>query len=168
MGNLKFGEALEAVKAGRRAARDGWNGKGMWIAYSPGAVHLPAEKFWSGQNQQHALRQGGKCDVLPCLTMKTATGAILMGWLASQSDMLAEDWEVLVDEPPLKLAFPWLGAVDPVPRTVNPVATLPPGLPEGESDHVPTPQAFRQATAGEILQPALATGESVEASNGAT
>lgn len=33
--------------------------------------------------------------VLPCITMKTADNAILMGWLASQTDMLAEDWAIV-------------------------------------------------------------------------
>ena len=66
-----FDTAIRLLKEGHRVARAGWNGKGMWIALSPGN---PA---------------------LPCITMKTATGEILMGWLASQTDMLAEDWEVV-------------------------------------------------------------------------
>jgi hypothetical protein len=90
---LTFGQALEILKAGGRVARAGWNGKGMWLAYSPGCKALPAEKFWAGQNREYAQEQGGAADVLPCITMKTATGEILMGWLASQTDMLAEDWE---------------------------------------------------------------------------
>lgn len=93
LGALSFGHALEALKAGERVARSGWNGKNMWIALSPGAIQLAAERFWSIQNKAYA-EQNGPTDVLPCLTMKTATGAILMGWLASQSDMLADDWMV--------------------------------------------------------------------------
>lgn len=92
---LTFGMAIEALKLGYRVARRGWNGKGMWLAYSPGAKALPADKFWSGQNREYALANGGSADVLPCITMKTATGEILMGWLASQTDMLCEDWEVV-------------------------------------------------------------------------
>ena len=91
---MDFGEALKAVKSGKRAAREGWNGKGMWIAFSPGAQSLPPERFWSEQNRKYA-EEVGPVDVLPCLTMKTATGEILMGWLASQTDMLAEDWAVV-------------------------------------------------------------------------
>ncbi|MGD9724765.1 MAG: DUF2829 domain-containing protein [Pirellulales bacterium] len=88
-----FGAAIEHIKDGGRAAREGWNGKGMWIAFSPGPVEpLPAANFWSPANQAYAEEQGGAAHVLPCITMKTATGEILMGWLASQSDMLAEDW----------------------------------------------------------------------------
>jgi hypothetical protein len=94
---VNFGEALAWLKADshHRAARAGWNGKGMWIAYSPGVLALPAERFWSGANKEYAITQGYRATVLPCLTMKTATGEILMGWLASQTDMLAEDWELL-------------------------------------------------------------------------
>jgi hypothetical protein len=94
---LNFGQAIEAMKQGHRVARTGWNGKEMWIAYSPGHRGLPADKFWAGQNREYALRQGGTADVLPCITMKTATGEILMGWLASQSDMLSEDWVIVAD-----------------------------------------------------------------------
>lgn len=90
--NLPFGYALEAIKNGQRAAREGWNGKDMWIAYSPGSEALPAKNFWSPANQSYAEAIGGTAKVLPCITMKTATGEILMGWLASQSDMLATDW----------------------------------------------------------------------------
>ena len=92
---LDFGDALRALKAGNRVARAGWNGKGMWLAHSPGCFGLPAEKFWSVHNREFAAANGGEATVLPCITMKTATGEILMGWLASQSDMLAEDWVVL-------------------------------------------------------------------------
>ncbi|MFP3638131.1 DUF2829 domain-containing protein [Paraburkholderia sp. SIMBA_054] len=93
---LTFGLALEALKKGKRAARAGWNGKGMWLAYSPGAASLSADKFWAGPNREYAESQPGwSADVLPCITMKTATGEILMGWLASQTDMLADDWQIV-------------------------------------------------------------------------
>jgi hypothetical protein len=92
---MNFGQALEALKEGMRVSRAGWNGKGMWLAYSPGAKSLPAERFWGGPNREYAGAIGGTADVLPCITMKTATGEVLMGWLASQTDMLSEDWDVL-------------------------------------------------------------------------
>lgn len=92
---LTFGDALHMLKLGKRVARAGWNGKGMWLAYSPGSEALPASAFWAPPNAAYAREQGGTAVVLPCITMKTATGEILMGWLASQSDMLAEDWMVI-------------------------------------------------------------------------
>lgn len=91
-----FGGAIAALKAGHRVARAGWNGKGMWLALScDGSREIPAANFWSPHNRAHAEANGGKATVLPSITMKTATGEILMGWLASQTDMLAEDWIVL-------------------------------------------------------------------------
>ena len=92
---MNFGEAIEALKEGKKVCRSGWNGKGMWLAYSPGHRGLPAEKFWAGPNREYAESQGGTADVLPCITMKTATGEVLMGWLASQTDMLADDWGIV-------------------------------------------------------------------------
>lgn len=91
---MDFGTAIQLLKSGFKVARQGWNGKGMWLALSPGAKGLPAEKFWSPQNRDYA-EENGPTDILPCITMKTATGEILMGWLASQTDILADDWVIV-------------------------------------------------------------------------
>ncbi|GJH31427.1 hypothetical protein CBA19CS91_01740 [Paraburkholderia hospita] len=91
-----FGGALAALKSGKRVARAGWNGKGMWLALScDGTREVPAANFWAPPNREYAEANGGTATVLPSITMKTATGEILMGWLASQTDMLAEDWTVV-------------------------------------------------------------------------
>ena len=95
MTGMDFGLAVAAMKQGMRVARKGWNGKGMWLAMSPGRKDLPSDKFWAGPNRAYAEANGGAADVLPCITMKTAPGEILMGWLASQTDILAEDWEIV-------------------------------------------------------------------------
>lgn len=100
---MTFGMALDLMKAGSRVARMGWNGKGMWLSLScnqggdafAGTREIAAENFWSNNNSEYARQNGGSAVVLPCITMKTATGEILMGWLASQSDMLAEDWRIV-------------------------------------------------------------------------
>lgn len=93
---MTFGLAIEALKAGKKVARAGWNGKGMWLSLScDGTREVAAENFWSPHNAEHARLNGGKATVLPSITMKTASGEILMGWLASQSDMLAEDWSIV-------------------------------------------------------------------------
>lgn len=94
---LTFGEALEALKAGMRIARAGWNGKDMWIALS-GPLDgrtIAFENFWSKPCSEFARYNGGSATVLPCINMKTADGKILMGWLASQTDMLADDWIII-------------------------------------------------------------------------
>ena len=92
---LTFGQAIEAMKAGQRVARAGWNGKGMWVALGQGNPANPAENFWNPHTRAFAESNGGTAPVLPYILMKTATGEILMGWLASQTDILAEDWTVL-------------------------------------------------------------------------
>lgn len=94
---MDIGDAVKCLKAGGKVARAGWNGKGMWLSLSGDkyARTVSADKFWSKNNAEYAIRNGGSADVLPCVTMKTATGEILMGWLCSQTDLLAEDWELV-------------------------------------------------------------------------
>lgn len=96
---LTFGDALHMLKLGKRVARAGWNGKDMWISLSGVAnvaTPVDAGSFWSENNADYAYNQKDHVAyVLPCITMKTADGSILMGWPASQTDMLAEDWVVL-------------------------------------------------------------------------
>lgn len=97
---MSFSAALQALKEGHRVARAGWNGKGMWLAISGpnGPREVASESFWSKHACEYARQNGGSAPVLPCIIMKTATGEILMGWLASQTDMLADDWGI-VPEP---------------------------------------------------------------------
>lgn len=95
---MSFGLAIEALKKGQKVARRGWNGKGMWLALSGvnGPNPVSAAGFWAKPNQEYAATlPHGIAKVLPCITMKTATGEILMGWLASQTDMLSDDWEIV-------------------------------------------------------------------------
>lgn len=92
-----IGRAIHALKEGKRVARAGWNGKDMWLSLTPGQKKVPAESFWSPHNVVFARRQPGEfAEVLPYITMKTADDKIVP-WLASQTDILAEDWEVLRD-----------------------------------------------------------------------
>ena len=67
---LDFGEALAFMRDGYRVTRNGWNGKGMWIE-----LVIPTNG-WE-----------------PFILMHTALGKEQPGWLASQNDMLATDWE---------------------------------------------------------------------------
>ncbi len=95
---MDFGQAIRALKEGKRVSREGWNGKNMWLSLSgrdASTKEITSDCFWSDNNANYADVNGGTAKVLPCITMKTATGEILMGWLASQTDMLAEDWGVL-------------------------------------------------------------------------
>ena len=93
--DLCFGVALQAMKNGEKVARKGWNGKGMWITMGKGA-RLEADKFWNKHTKAHAEAQPDGCAIVDdYIIMKTASGSICMGWLASQADMLADDWEIV-------------------------------------------------------------------------
>lgn len=90
---MNIGMAVDALKAGLRVTRRGWNGKGMWLSLTPGN-NVPAHKFWSPHNRAFAEANGGSAEVRPYVTMKTVDGAIVP-WVCSQSDLLADDWEVV-------------------------------------------------------------------------
>jgi len=93
--NFCFSTALRLLKENKKVARSGWNGKGMWLCLSPGGV-VPFEQLWAPHNRQFAAEQpNGRAEVLPYITMKTADNKIVP-WLASQTDLLAEDWTEVV------------------------------------------------------------------------
>ena len=96
-GFLTFGMAIEAMKRGKKVARRGWNGKGMWICVPlcDGPTEIPATGIWGKPNAECAEKSGGTVKVMPCVTMKAADGSIVMGFLASQTDMLSEDWMIV-------------------------------------------------------------------------
>lgn len=73
-----FGQAIELLKSGYKLSRKGWNGKGMYLTYV-GPDQWQVDKYESHLNS------------LPWIGMKTADGSFVP-WLASQSDILAEDW----------------------------------------------------------------------------
>lgn len=85
--DMTFGDALEAAKRGLRVARKGWNGKDMFVflAYEPDFV---TDADLSAFDQMEV-------DVGDMLVMKTTKNTFQPGWLASQADMLAEDWYVV-------------------------------------------------------------------------
>ncbi len=89
---LTFGGALEAMNQGERVAREGWNGKGMYVLIMDGYKTTPANKM---TREKHGLKKGEAVSIAPYFVMKTATGVLQPGWLASQADMLATDWEVI-------------------------------------------------------------------------
>lgn len=83
---MTFGLAIEVLKMGKKVARTGWNGKGMWITLScTGSKMVKAEDIWAPHNREFALANGGEVQVDPYFTMKTAQGTIQSGWLASQA-----------------------------------------------------------------------------------
>ena len=84
---MSFGLALEAAKAGYRIARDGWNGKGMYV-FVADAVDFSTEADLSEFKDADV-------EAMPVMVMRTAQRRLQPGWLASQADMLADDWYAL-------------------------------------------------------------------------
>lgn len=89
-----FGWAIRQLKAGSFVQRAGWNGKGMYLWLMPEA-NVPAA--WCKEPHLKALAesQGGSMQCLGSIRMKTADNKVLTGWLASQTDILAEDWQIV-------------------------------------------------------------------------
>ncbi len=89
--NLTFGDAIHALKQGKKVARTGWNGKGMWLILTPGRVvtNLEPNSFYEKCGFEAPVTITSHID------MKAADGSMVVGWLASQTDMLSEDWVII-------------------------------------------------------------------------
>jgi hypothetical protein len=83
---MNFGQAIEAVKSGKKAKRNGWNGKNQYIELA----RCVSYKNTRGEivNVNHDA-MGNKAIAF------VGTSGVQLGWLASQADMLAEDWRIL-------------------------------------------------------------------------
>lgn len=98
--SLSFEDALNLVKQGKLVCRAGWNGKGMFIFMRP-SDNLPLhfidkvkslpDSFKEWVNKSVDSRDGF-LTFTSYLCMKAADNTIVNGWLASQTDMLANDW----------------------------------------------------------------------------
>jgi len=86
---MNFGSALAGLKAGQRVARAGWNGKGMFLFLVPGSTFKVNRAPLLG-----IYPEGTEINYHAHVDMKTADGQIVP-WLCSQTDMLAEDWELV-------------------------------------------------------------------------
>lgn len=96
---MNFGKALEALKAGKKVAREGWNGKGMYLYLVRGTTvdkdQLRNEAYTALEGDEGAMHGTDVAEFLPHIDMRTANGSVCVGWLASQTDMLSEDWVVV-------------------------------------------------------------------------
>jgi len=108
--NLSFGAALEVAKSGGRIARQGWNGKGMFVFMRPADelnVEFVVDKVKSlpqsvkdyylqdiinEKGERVPVEETDTVKFTAYLCMKAADGTIVNGWLASQTDMLSNDW----------------------------------------------------------------------------
>ena len=93
---MDFGLAISALKRGECVARKDWNGKGMFLTLQDGSVV-------DGENMRNPGAQNyyknSKVHIAPHIDMKAADGTYVVGWLASQADMLADDWDVVKPAP---------------------------------------------------------------------
>ena len=86
---MSFGLAIEALKMGKKVCRAGWNGKGMFLFLVAGSTfqvnRAPLNQFYP---------EGTTINYCPHIDMKTADDKIVP-WLASQTDVLADDWMIV-------------------------------------------------------------------------
>jgi hypothetical protein len=87
---MDFSQALTEIKNGKKVARAGWNGKDMFLFLVPGSTFTVNRAPLLG-----IYPEGTQIDYHAHIDMKTAQGYVVP-WLASQSDLLCDDW-VLVD-----------------------------------------------------------------------
>ena len=83
---FSFGEAIRRLKAGQKVARKGWNGKSQYIELASNISYVNASK--ETVNCEHN-------DIGNKAIAFVGTSGVQMGWLASQADMLAEDWIIV-------------------------------------------------------------------------
>lgn len=89
---MTFGEALDALKQGRKVARLGWNGKGMFLVLQPGSEvsGLDMRNYLAREYYGSSLVR-----IAPHIDLKAADDTYVVGWTASQQDMLSEDWTIV-------------------------------------------------------------------------
>lgn len=97
--DLSFGSALVALKAGAMVGRKEWSELGMFVFMSPANTlsqdFIPKITSLPESVKAFLINQGKNIEFLPFMSLWTASGEVLNGWQASQSDMLAQDWQIL-------------------------------------------------------------------------
>jgi hypothetical protein len=87
---MKFGEAIELAKQGKKITRDGWNGKGQYVFLIPDYVFTQEDfkKIPALKDEEREITFWG------CFCIMTSYGKVQLGWLATQSDLQASDWRL--------------------------------------------------------------------------
>lgn len=96
---MPFGHAIEAARQGHKIARAGWNGKNMFVVVMP-ALNLPPFNTQDTNrkvNDRTAkfIGEDAPLNCVPYFAMYAANKDWVPGWLASQTDMLADDWQIV-------------------------------------------------------------------------
>lgn len=84
--NMNFGQAIEEVKRGKKIARKGWNGKGQYVELATNVSYKSPNGTVTNVNHKD---MGNKALAF------VGTSGVQLGWLASQADMLSEDWQTI-------------------------------------------------------------------------
>ena len=84
--NMNFGLAIEAAKQGKKIARVGWNGKRQYVELA---------YCISYKNNEAEVVNVNHCNIGNKALAFVGTSGVQMGWLASQADMLADDWYIV-------------------------------------------------------------------------
>lgn len=94
-----FGAAVLAMQDGKKVARKGWNGKGMFVIYNPASKGKTFPMAEGSVYKNHGIED---VEILPHFDMFTVNAegrrAMLVGWAASQTDILADDWIIVGDD----------------------------------------------------------------------
>ena len=97
---MRFGEAIEKVLEGKKIARLWWGGKELYVYMTMGQL-IPLD-MWDvrmpSQELTEVEKEKGYVNIMPHLDMMSVQGVRTIGWTASQTDMLADDWYVVDDE----------------------------------------------------------------------
>lgn len=104
---MPFGDAIKLVRRGLKAARQGWNGKGMYVFLAQDVefrTDADISDFYNAAGYEYHVNESAPMEtemnavtVGDMLVLRTAQGTFQPGWLASQADMLADDWYILPD-----------------------------------------------------------------------
>jgi hypothetical protein len=96
---MNFGQAIEAMNNGTMVSRSGWNGKSMFVYKTVGNTvskdFIPKFASLPQSVKEFLSKKGADVVFHPSITMYTAQGEMQPGWLASQADILADDWGIV-------------------------------------------------------------------------
>jgi hypothetical protein len=95
---MDFSDALRALKSGKRIARKRWNDKDTWLAIngSVGGEIVMADYYLRSETLvRYGYENGGMAQINQNIVLKTFDGSLVVGWSASQIDILADDWIVV-------------------------------------------------------------------------
>ena len=83
---MNFGKAIEYLKDGKKVAREGWNGKGMFVYLVPKNEYMPTTEIG-----KQLMNENGLVQYEPYMAIRNVKGTVST-WVPSVNDCLSEDW----------------------------------------------------------------------------